>query len=90
MIALMSRVVTIRNRKSSMRLTDVEWRILEQICLQEKTKRKNLLEMIEDNCSRGFSYTSSVRLFMLIYLYNKQYKQKNGVSCLQKTLTTLQ
>ena len=68
MIILMSRVVTLHNKKTSMRLTNVEWNIFAQVCKCEKIKRKTLLELICDSHCAELNLTSAVRLFMLLYL----------------------
>ncbi len=89
MIILTSRVVSIHDRKTSMRLTDIEWRILDGICYREKIKRKNLLELIEDNSPKGFGLTPAVRLFSLLYLYGRQHKLETNQTCLQNILEML-
>lgn len=71
MIILMSRVVTLHHKKTSMRLTDTEWNILDAVCKKEKIKRKILLERISENRDEGLNLTSAVRLFMLIYFSAK-------------------
>ena len=70
MIKHMSRVITVYNQKTSMRLTDIEWHILDEICFSERLKRKKLLEQISAHHSRYLKLTPAVRLFSLLYLYN--------------------
>ncbi|MBR1601224.1 MAG: ribbon-helix-helix domain-containing protein [Alphaproteobacteria bacterium] len=89
MIILMSKVVSIHERKTCMRLTDVEWRILDRICYREKIKRKYLLELIEDNSMKGLGLTPSVRLFSLLYVYNKLNKLTTNQTCLKNILSQL-
>ena len=89
MIILMSKVVSVHERKTSMRLTDIEWRILDGICYREKIKRKNLLELIEDNSPVEFGLTPSVRLFSLLYMYSKNRKFAPNQTRLQRTLSLL-
>ena len=89
MIILTSRVVSLHDRKTSMRLTDIEWRILDGICYREKIKRKNLLELIEDNSPKVFGLTPAVRLFLLLYLYDRQHRLEANQTCLQNTLAML-
>ena len=67
MASLSNRVVTIYNRKTSMRLAPAEWKAIETICERENIKRKNLLELIDANRDEKMGLTSSVRLFSLIY-----------------------
>lgn len=89
MIVLISKVVSVYNRKTCMRLTNIEWQILNKICLREKIKRKNLLELIEDSRSDKLGLTPAVRLFTLIYLYLTAYKTPQPQACLQEVLLML-
>ena len=65
---LKNRVVSLYNRKTSMRLAVSEWQILDHICYAEKIKRKNLLELIDQNRHNELGLTAAVRLFSLHYL----------------------
>lgn len=89
MVVLMSKVVSVYDRKTSMRLTDIEWRILDKICYREKVRRKFLLEMIDSNRPQKLGFTSSVRLFALLYMYCKPRKSSSSQVCLQKALALL-
>jgi len=89
MVALMSKVVSVYDRKTSMRLTDIEWRILDRICYREKIRRKNLLELIESNRPTELGFTSSVRLFTLLYVYSRPRKPASSSVYLQKALALL-
>ena len=85
----MNRVISVFNKKTSMRLTNTEWNILETICLQEKIKRKTLLEYIENKHSAELNLTSAVRLFSQIYLYHKLFHtdlKKSEQNILQRVL----
>lgn len=63
-----NRVITVFNRKTSLRLTAAEWNILDTICLKEHLKRKHLLELIEQQRDKALCFTAAVRLFSLLYL----------------------
>ena len=69
MTILASRVISIYDRKTTMRLAKAEWNVLDNICYLEKMKRKNLLELIDQNRDKKIGLTPSVRLFSLLYLY---------------------
>ena len=69
MTKLTNKVITIFNRKTSMRLTTHEWNILDSICHSEKIKRKTLLEHIQNGKDQHIGLTSAVRLFSLLYIY---------------------
>ena len=88
MVKFTNKVVSVYDRKTSMRLTDIEWKILDKICYMEKIRRKNLLEMILNYHSPKLGFTPAVRLFTLLYSYNKT-KQKRHEPLIQKTLSHL-
>lgn len=87
MVKFTSKIVSVHNRKTCMRLTDTEWKILERICYREKMKRKDILELIENNHSTKLGFTPSVRLFTLIYIYNQTTGGRRTVPILQKSLS---
>ena len=88
----MNRVISVFDKKTSMRLTDVEWRILDEICFCEKIKRKILLEKISGCHNNCLKLTPAVRLFSLLYLYSRN-QRKNTMpkpaDILQNTLDKL-
>ena len=65
-----NKVITLYDKKTSMRLTFFEWKILDSICRAEKLKRKSILELIDKNRDTEIGFTPAVRLFSLLYLYN--------------------
>lgn len=67
MASLSNRVISIYNRKTSMRLAPAEWEAIDTICRRENIKRKKLFELIDANKDEKMGLTSSVRLFSLIY-----------------------
>lgn len=69
MITLKNRVVSIYNRKTSMRLALEEWTAFDDICRREGMKRKKLLELIEANKSPNIGLTCSVRIFTVAYMH---------------------
>jgi len=73
-----NKVITIFDKKTSMRLTKMEWNILENICFRERMKRKQLFEMIDRHRNRGIGFTAAVRLFALLYLSAVADKVMNG------------
>ena len=72
MASLSNRVISIYNRKTSMRLAPAEWEAIDTICRRENNKRKKLFELIDANKDEKMGLTSSVRLFSLIY-YRKSF-----------------
>lgn len=89
MVKFTSKIVSVYDRKTCMRLTDMEWKILDRICSMEKIKRKNMLEFIEESHSPKMGLAPSVRLFTLIYIYNKMQYGKRTMFTLQKSLSHL-
>lgn len=90
MIVSKNKVISLFKKKTSIRLTEIEWRILDNICYKEKMHRNILLELIYIKHNSDIGFTSSVRLFSLLYLY--KCAQKNigkGVS-IEKVLKNLQ
>lgn len=82
MSSLSNRVISIYNRKTSIRLAPAEWDALETICKLENIKRKKLFEIIDINKNKEIGFTTAVRLFAIIYFRNSSIsKQLN----LQKT-----
>ena len=69
MTTLKNRVISIDNRKTSMRLALEEWNAFDDICRREGLKRKKLLEIIEENKSPAIGLTCSVLLFTLAYIH---------------------
>ena len=88
MVKFTSKIISLNSRKTCMRLTDIEWKILDKICYAEKIRRKNLLELIAENHSSKLGFTPSVRLFVLMYIYQKN-KPAHIVPPLQKALSKL-
>ena len=74
MTVLIRRVVSVFDRKTTMRLAQNEWIILQNICRQEKIARKELLELIEQKRDKELGLTAAVRLFSLLYMYAKANK----------------
>lgn len=77
MTILSNRVISVFERKTSMRLAKSEWYILDSICMREKIKRKQLLELIDSNKDPQLGLTPSVRLFSLLYMHNLARQNSN-------------
>ena len=69
MTQLMNRVISIYDRKTSMRLAKEEWLAFDDICKRERLKRKKLLELIEDNKAAKVGLTCYVRVFTVAYMH---------------------
>ncbi len=61
------RVISIHQKRTSIRLSAIEWEVFEKICQKENIKRKLLLELIDINRDETFSLTSAIRLFCILY-----------------------
>lgn len=69
MTKLTNKVISIFDRKTSMRLATEEWMAFDDICKREGLKRKRLLEMIEMNKTPNLGLTCFVRLFTVAYMH---------------------
>lgn len=70
MTKLTNRVISIFDRKTSMRLATPEWTVVDDICHREHIKRKKLFELIAANKDPKIGFTCSVRLFAITYMYS--------------------
>ncbi len=70
MTKLANRVISIFDRKTSMRLAIPEWTAVEDICRREHIKRKKLFEIIYVKKDPKLGFTCSVRLFTITYMHN--------------------
>ena len=70
MTKLTNKVISLFDRKTSMRLASSEWTAVDDICKKEQIKRKQLLEIIASNKDPKIGLTCSVRLFTIIYMHN--------------------
>ncbi|MBR2273488.1 MAG: ribbon-helix-helix domain-containing protein [Alphaproteobacteria bacterium] len=93
MSLLANRIVCIYNRKTSMRLTPMEWKAIDYICEQENIPRKDLFELIELNRSEQTNLTAAIRLFTLIYyknaltkIYSQQTEEDTPASRIYKAI----
>ena len=69
MTKLANRVISVFDRKTSMRLAVPEWTAVDDICRREQIKRKKLFEIIADNKDPKLGFTCSVRLFAITYMH---------------------
>lgn len=87
MLKQMNKVISIFDKKTSMRLTNTEWKIIDEICYLEKLKRKTLFEKIKDNHNSCLGMTPAIRLFSLTYYYLKSKPHRNNSSdAIEETL----
>jgi len=82
MTAIANRVISIYNRRTSIRFAPAEWEAIEFICKQENIPRKALFELIDFNRDEKTSLASAIRLFTILYyknafLCNTPLSQKN-------------
>ena len=69
MVYYSNHVISIANKKTTIRLTNIEWEAFNIICQREKIKRNYLLHQINTHKDQQMNLTSSVRLFTTIYLF---------------------
>lgn len=69
MIKLSNKVLFINNRRTSMRLCNKEWTILDNICKKEKISRNKLIETLEASEIFELGLTYLTRLFIMLYYF---------------------
>ncbi|MBQ8870619.1 MAG: ribbon-helix-helix domain-containing protein [Alphaproteobacteria bacterium] len=69
MTKLTNRVISVFDKKTSMRLAAPEWTAVDDICKKEHIKRKKLFELIAANKDPKLGFTCSVRLFAITYMH---------------------
>lgn len=91
MLKQMNKVITVFDKKTSMRLTNTEWHIIDEICYNEKLKRKILFEKIEKHHNSCLGLTPAVRLFSLLYYYreNEMHHKPASYDVINKILDEL-
>ena len=67
MVELISKVITISKRKTSVRLAEAEWNALDEISKNENVKRNNIIDMINQNKDKDLSLTCGIRMFIIVY-----------------------
>ena len=82
MTKLTNRVISVFDKKTSMRLAALEWTVVDDICKNEHIKRKKLFEIISENKDPKLGLTCSVRLFAISYMHNLL--KENGTYFSQK------
>lgn len=78
MVYYSNHVISIAHKKTTMRLTDIEWEAFNIICQREKIKRNYLLSQINIHKNPQLNLTSSVRLFTTIYLFKLSSEKKQA------------
>ena len=68
MVKFFKRVITLYGKRTSLRLCEIEWQILENISRYENLRRNQLIELIKSHKSQKLGLTPAIRLFMLTYL----------------------
>ncbi len=76
MTKLCNKIITLKDRRTSMRLCLKEWSALEDVCLNEKISRNILISLIEDNKNPLLGLTYATRLFLLLYYRTKIFNPK--------------
>ncbi|MEH6632587.1 MAG: ribbon-helix-helix domain-containing protein [Halopseudomonas aestusnigri] len=69
MSTLVNRNITLKGRRTSLRLEPDMWEALFEICVREDCHISNLCTTIDD-VKEGSSLTAAIRVFILIYFRN--------------------
>ena len=66
---LKNKVISIFDRKTSMRLTTSEWEAFDDVCKHLHLKRKKVIEKLFKDKPENFGLTCAVRDFVVSYLH---------------------
>ena len=82
MVELISKVITLSKRKTSIRLAEAEWDALDEISKNENVKRNNIIDMINKNKDNNISLTCGIRMFIIVYFNQilENYQQNYSLS----------
>lgn len=81
MTKLANKIISINNRRTSMRLCNKEWEAIDDICKRERINRNALIELIENAKNERLGLTYSTRLFLVLYYRSIAKPQRvNGVA----------
>ena len=67
MIIQQNKILTINDRRTSMRLCSQEWEALKDICTRERIHRNHIIEILDKMENTNLGLTSLTRLFLLMY-----------------------
>ena len=86
MVELISKVITLSKRKTSIRLAEAEWNALDEISRNENVKRNNIIDMINKNKDASIGLTCGIRMFIIVYFNQilENYQQNYSLSTPEK------
>lgn len=67
MVKFFKRVVILCGRRTSVRMSEVEWQTLESISRFLNIRRNRLIELIKNHKAKNLGLTPAIRLFMIMY-----------------------
>ncbi|MBE6452982.1 MAG: hypothetical protein E7012_05800 [Alphaproteobacteria bacterium] len=70
MTTLSNKVIKTNERRTSIRLCNQEWDILEDACKNEKMHRNKLISLIEQHKAPNLGLSYATRVFLLLYFRN--------------------
>lgn len=92
MSKFVNKIISINKRRTSMRLSAIEWDAINQICKIENISRNKLIESVEDCKDEDIGLSYSTRLFALqYYRSNAKLHKKSGdaVQNISKIMKTI-
>ncbi len=87
LVNLISKVILLDNKKTTIRLANDEWEAINIISQKENIKRNYLIELINSTKSQNINLTSSIRLFSIIYFYTELLNLQKNTSNKQLPIT---
>lgn len=89
MTKLINKIISLNNRRTSMRLADSEWDALHEICEHENMSRNKLIECIERTKEENLGLSCCTRLFILVYYRNNATLKKTSSQNLIQALKVI-
>ena len=88
MTKLSSKILSVNNRRTSIRRCCQEWKSLDDVSKLEKLHRNKIISLIESHKSDTLGLAYATRLFMMLY-YKKLSQRQKAQDILSATLKEL-
>lgn len=72
MVKFFKRVIILCGKRTSIRMSEFEWQMLENISRTANMRRNRLIELIKNNKAKNLQLTPAIRLFIMLYLSSSQ------------------
>lgn len=83
MVKFFKRVVILCGKRTSIRMSEIEWQTLENISRYANMRRNRLIELIKNNKDKNLGLTAAIRLFMVVYFVALQHTKAESVDLIE-------